>query len=109
MSRWAGEHADDVVSSDLLRTELLRHNPPRRAGADASRAGRAGLDHPSQPSGRDLRTGCRARALAAQEPRRDPPCSSMRELGDELDGIVTYDDRLSDAAELLGVTVLSPS
>ncbi len=31
------------------------------------------------------------------------------ELGDELDGIVTYDDRLSDAAELLGVAVLSPS
>ena len=31
------------------------------------------------------------------------------ELGDELDGIVTYDDRLSDAAELLGVVVVSPS
>ena len=31
------------------------------------------------------------------------------ELGDELDGIVSYDDRLSDAAELLGVAVIAPS
>ncbi len=31
------------------------------------------------------------------------------ELGDELDGIVTYDERLSDAAALLGVAVISPS
>lgn len=30
-------------------------------------------------------------------------------LGDELDGIVTYDDRLSEAATLHGLTVVAPS
>ncbi|MEO6318647.1 MAG: hypothetical protein ABIP36_07685 [Acidimicrobiales bacterium] len=31
------------------------------------------------------------------------------ELGDELDGMVTYDDRLAAASALQGVTVVSPS
>jgi len=34
--------------------------------------------------------------------------TSASELGDELDGIVTYDDRLSDAAVLHGLTVIAP-
>jgi predicted nucleic acid-binding protein len=31
------------------------------------------------------------------------------EIGDELDGLVTYDGRMSAAAEALGLTVLAPS
>ncbi len=31
------------------------------------------------------------------------------ELGDELDGIVTYDDRMSAAAALYGIAVVAPS
>lgn len=31
------------------------------------------------------------------------------ELGDELDGIVTYDDRLTEAAKLHGVRVIAPT
>jgi hypothetical protein len=30
------------------------------------------------------------------------------ELGDELDGIVTYDDRLAQAAALKGIAVVAP-
>ena len=31
------------------------------------------------------------------------------DLGDDLDGIVTYDERLGDAARSFGVTVIAPS
>jgi hypothetical protein len=31
------------------------------------------------------------------------------ELGDELDGIVTYDDRMAVAAALYGVAVIAPT
>jgi predicted nucleic acid-binding protein len=31
------------------------------------------------------------------------------ELGDDLDGIVTYDDRLSEAARQLGITAIGPT
>jgi len=31
------------------------------------------------------------------------------ELGDELDGIVTYDDRMATAASLYGVAVIAPA
>jgi predicted nucleic acid-binding protein len=30
------------------------------------------------------------------------------ELGDDLDGIVTYDERLGDAARILGYAVVAP-
>ncbi len=30
------------------------------------------------------------------------------ELGDELEGIVTYDDRLAEAAALHGIAVIAP-
>lgn len=30
------------------------------------------------------------------------------ELGDDLDGLVTYDDRLADAARFHGITVIAP-
>jgi hypothetical protein len=30
------------------------------------------------------------------------------DLGDDLDGLVTYDERLGEAARLNGITVLAP-
>jgi uncharacterized protein len=107
MNRWARANAGRIVSSDLLRTELLRtvrrgapeHMPAARAVLDAivllnlpaptfERAG--GLD----PHGlRSLDSLHLAAAL---------------ELGDELDGLATYDVRLSEAAVLHGITVIAP-
>ena len=108
MSRWAGEHAAEVVSSDLLRTELLRAT--RRGAPEQMPRARAVLDSitllnvPAETFER----------AAALEPLLLRSLDAIHlaaalELGDELDGIVTYDDRLSDAAELLGVVVISPS
>ena len=108
MSLWARDHAHDVVSSDLLRTELLRTT--RRGAPDQMRRARAVLDSITILS---LPTGAFERA-AETEPSILRSLDAIHlaaavGLGDELDGIVTYDDRLSEAAALHGVAVISPS
>jgi len=108
MSRWAGEHAAEVVSSDLLRTELLRAT--RRGAPEQMPRARAVLDSITL-----LNVPAETFERAAElEPLLLRSLDAIHlaaalEIGDELDGIVTYDDRLSDAAELLGVVVISPS
>ena len=108
MSVWAGDHPDDVVSSDLLRTELLRTT--RRGAPDQMPRARAILDSITllalPPEAFE-----RAAELAPSILRSLDAIhlAAAVELGDELDGIVTYDDRLSEAAALHGVAVISPS
>ncbi|MBF0815700.1 type II toxin-antitoxin system VapC family toxin [Microbacterium paludicola] len=105
-----GRSQDDrtLISSDLARTELMRSL--RRADPDATPQARLVLD---------------SLALIALTPqildaagRLDPV--SLRSLdaihlaaalavGDELDGIVTYDARLADAARSVGVAVIAPA
>ncbi len=107
LRRWLRSH-DQLVSSDLTRTELLRvtrlHAPERvtaaRAVLDALHllvittavCERAALLEPHQ-----------LRSLDALH------LASALQLGDELDGIVTYDQRLADAAVHLGIPVVTPS
>lgn len=38
-----------------------------------------------------------------------PHLAAALDLGDDLDGLVTYDDQLARAARLHGVTVVAPS
>lgn len=108
LSGWAAAHADDVVSSDLLRTELLRAT--RRGAPEHMQRAREVLDSVmllALPSA----TFQRAAEL-------DPPLlrsldalhlATALELGDELDGVVSYDVRLSAAAEQFGVVVIAPA
>jgi len=108
MSRWAVAHPDEIVSSDLLRTELLRAT--RRGAPEQMPRARAVLDSITLLS---VPTETFERA-AELEPSLLRTLDAVHlaaalELGDELDGIITYDDRLSDAAALLGVAVISPS
>ncbi|NLG20831.1 MAG: type II toxin-antitoxin system VapC family toxin [Actinomycetales bacterium] len=100
-------HDGDLVASDLARTEVLRMagrlDPPRRAEARAVLdalvlvplltriTDAAGVIGP--PELRSLDALHLATAL---------------ELGDDLAGIVTYDQRQADAARQLGLTVISP-
>jgi predicted nucleic acid-binding protein len=107
MVGWVGDHKGQIVSSDLLRTELLRvtrrsapaQMPRARRVLDGimlievatsifERAGDLGPD-----SLRSLDAVHLAAALA---------------LGDELDGIVTYDEQLARAAGLHGIAVVAP-
>ena len=108
MAAWAGTHAGDVVSSDLLRTELLRAT--RRGAPEQMPRARAVLDSITL-----LRVSTETFERAGE---LDPfalrsldavNLAAALELGDDLDGIVTYDDRLSDAAALHGIAVIAPS
>jgi predicted nucleic acid-binding protein len=108
LSKWAQDHAESLVSSDLLRTELLRAT--RRGAPDQMSRARAVLDSitlvalPAATSERaaDLEPAL-MRSLDALH------LAAALELVDELDGIITYDDRLAEAAALHGVTVIAPS
>ncbi len=107
LTAWIADREDDVVSSDLLRTELLRAT--RRGAPHAMPRARAVLDSltlltlPTSTFERaadldpDLLRSLDALHLAA-----------ALELGDDLDGLVTFDDRLARAARLHGVTVIAP-
>ena len=108
LSTWAADHADDVVSSDLLRTELLRAT--RRGAPEHMSRARAVLDSitivglpPDTFEHAAELVPALLRSLDALH------LAAALELGDELDGIVTYDERLSAAATLHGVTVIAPA
>jgi hypothetical protein len=103
---WLEGH-DDVVSSDLLRTELLRVT--HRGAPDAMPRARQVLDSltlltlPTSVFERAAElTPASMRSLDALH------LAAALELGDDLDGLVTYDDRLADAAHSHGIAVVTP-
>ncbi|MCC5951111.1 MAG: type II toxin-antitoxin system VapC family toxin [Acidimicrobiia bacterium] len=107
MGSWADAHADSVVSSDMLRTELLRAT--LRGAPDQMPRARAVLDSITILT---LPTALFERA-AELEPTLLRSLDALHlaaalDLGDELDAVVTYDDRLTEAARLHGVTVIAP-
>lgn len=110
MRAWAvqeEEHSEALWSSDLLRTEAIR--AARRVSPQALAAVRDLLDRIALvvlTTDTYLRAGeldpAVLRSLDAVH-----LAAAMR-LGDDLDGVVTYDDRMAEAARILGVAVLSP-
>jgi len=108
MSSWASAHSDSVVSSDLLRTELLRVTlrgaPERMPRAREVLDSITILTLPTSLFERaaELEPGL-LRSLDAVH------LAAALDLGDELDAIVTYDDRLGEAASLHGVAVVAPT
>ncbi|WP_022881207.1 type II toxin-antitoxin system VapC family toxin [Gryllotalpicola ginsengisoli] len=107
LREWAARSDVSLISSDLARTELLRAvrrvHPDRAAlahtvleridllhltAADFDAAGRIGPDELRFPDALHL-----VAALA---------------LGDDLETMVVYDERLASAAQLNGVTVSAP-
>ena len=107
MLRWATEHEDGLLSNDLLRTELLR--AVRRGGPDQMQRARRVLDSltlVTVPTSMFERAGELdiegLRSLDALH------LAVALDLDDDLEGIVTYDERLGDAARSFGVTVIAP-
>jgi predicted nucleic acid-binding protein len=108
LTRWATERQDSLVSSDLLRTELLR--AVRRGAPRRMERARAVLDTitiitmPTSTFERaadiqpDMLRSLDALHLAA-----------ALEFGDELEAIVAYDDRLTEAARRYGIPVVAPT
>jgi predicted nucleic acid-binding protein len=107
LTSWATDQEDRLVSSDLLRTELLRAT--RRGAPEQMPRARAVLDSLTLLI---LSTEIFERA-AGLEPELLRSLDALHlaaalELGDELEGLVTYDERLAAAAGLHGVQVLTP-
>ena len=90
LRRWLDATTEPIVSSDLLRTELLRAT--RRRAPDQMRQARAVLDSvvllmlstPLFERAGDLEPGL-LRSLDALH------LAAALDLGDDLDGIITYD------------------
>ncbi|WP_436792857.1 type II toxin-antitoxin system VapC family toxin [Actinospongicola halichondriae] len=105
---WIDAAEVEMVSSDLARTELLR--AVRRAAPDRVVRARDVLDAVTML---ELTT-----QIYEEAARVDPPLlrtldalhlAAALDLGDDLNTIVTYDDRLADAAASNGVRVIAPS
>jgi predicted nucleic acid-binding protein len=104
---WLQTEQPQLVSSDLARTELLR--AVRRAAPDRVVAARTVLD------GVTLLTVATStfEAAARLDPSLLPTLDALHiasalELGDDLHGLVTCDDRLAAAAEDNGIVVVAP-
>lgn len=104
---WLTESDRDPVTADLARTELMR--AVRRAAPDRVVQARAVLD--------SITITVVTTALFDQAGRLDPPelrsldaihLAAALDLGDDLDSLVSYDDRLGAAAQLNGIPVTAP-
>lgn len=108
LQRWLGASDRVPVSCDLARTELLR--AVRRAAPDRVLRARMVLDAVTIL---EVTT-----AIFEDAGRLDPTLlrsldavhlAAALALGDDLDGVVTYDVHLAAAAELNGLTVVAPT
>jgi predicted nucleic acid-binding protein len=107
LRRWLASRDGKIASSDLLRTELLRAT--RRAAPEQMVQARAVLDSLILLT---LSSAVFERA-AMLEPDLLRSLDSLHlaaalELGDELEGMVTYDRRLGEGAQALGIRVVDP-
>lgn len=108
LQSWITAANPTLVSSDLARTELLR--AVRRGAPDLVLQARAVLDSillvtvttsTFETAGLlDPTILCTLDAVHI---------AAALELGDDLDGIITYDDRFADAARANGIAVLAPA
>lgn len=107
LGAWIAEPSRVLVTSDLTRTELLR--AVRRHDAADAPAARAVLDSLIVLT---LTTDTFERAAVLAPPTLRSldalHLASALRLGDDLDGFVTYDDRLAVAASEHGIVVVSP-
>jgi predicted nucleic acid-binding protein len=105
---WLQETDRTPVSCDLARTELIR--AVRRVAPDRVVQARAVLD--------SITLIQLATATFEEAGRLDPALlrtldavhlAAALELGDDMESIVTYDERLAEAAQNNGVPVTAPS
>lgn len=105
---WLAAGSPDPVSCDLTRTELMR--TVRRAAPDRAPDARRVL-------GTVTLTQVTT-AIFEQAARLEPAAlrsldaihlAAALDLGDDLDGLVTYDSRMAEAAGSAGIQVIAPS
>jgi predicted nucleic acid-binding protein len=104
---WLASRGEQMISSDLLRTELLRAT--RRGAPERMVQARAVLDALILVT--LSTTVCERAALLEPDLLRSLDAlhlAAALEIGDELEAIVTYDQRLAESAEALGISVVAP-
>lgn len=108
MHRWVRTHPDSVTSSELLRTELLRTVRRFRpeASTQATELIRSITLTTPTVSTYELAARLEPRSLRSLDALH---LAAALELGDELEGIVTYDEQMVEAAGLLGIAVVTPA
>ena len=107
MIAWANRHSGDIISSDLTRTELIR--AVRRTHPDRIHQARAVLESIDLMA---LTTDIYERA-ATLDPAQLRSLDALHlaaamELGAELDGLITYDERLATATQTHGIPTPTP-
>jgi len=105
---WLADTDRDPVACDLVRTELIR--AVRRAAPDRLLQARAVLDAVTLL---EVTT-----QIFEEAGRVDPTVlrsldavhiAAALDLGDDLEGLVAYDDRLAEAAAMNGIPVVAPT
>ena len=107
LRRWLQSRDDRLFSSDLLRTELLRAT--RRAAPEQMVQARAVVD--SLMLLRLTTDICERAAMLEPDLLRSLDAlhlAAALEMGDELEGLVSYDQRMSQGAGTLGIEVVAP-
>lgn len=107
MRDWMAASMGQVFGSDLLRTEFLRavrRSVPAREAVAAEILGTVLLVRLTRPTF-DHAAKSEPRALRSLDALH---LASALEFGDDLEGIVTYDERLAEAAEANGIATFSP-
>lgn len=105
---WLVEAERSPVSSDLARTELLR--AVRRAAPDRAVQARTVLDSITLLEVTTPIFEAAGRLNPTSLPTLDAVhLAAALALGDDLDSLVTYDDRLAAAARANGVATTAPS
>ncbi len=107
LQAWIQPAARKVFSSDLLRTELVRAVRRSAPGREARAREVLGLFLLLELTTSDFERA------ATIEPRGLRSLDAMHlvaatVVGDALEGIITYDERLAEAARAIGIPVIAP-
>ena len=105
---WLADRPRDPIACDLVRVELMR--AVRRAEPDRAARAREVLD---------AITLCEVASAVFEAAGRLEPATlrsldaihlaAALDLGDDLEGLVTYDTRMAEAASTLGIRVITPA
>ncbi len=108
LTAWIDRSRPGLVACDLVRTEVLR--ACRRHSPESIARGRAVLDALTFiPVSTDL-----CMSAATLDPRTLRALDAVHlaaalSLGDDVSGVVTYDERLAEGCTAYGLAVLSPA
>ena len=107
LRRWLRDVERDLVSSDLLRTELARVALRLGGGTQRAEAILAGIIVlPVAATTFEIAGALEPAGMRSLDALH---LAAALDLGDELDAILTYDERLASAAKVHGVEVVAPT